>query len=54
MFIFEICSYLSHATEDPYSNNGRDSRGPVYMDHTTLSEQTINAMLRPHGFRGKL
>lgn len=42
--------YLSHATEDPYSNNGRDSR--VFLDHATLSEQTINAMLRPHGFRG--
>ena len=37
--------YLSHATED---------RGQVYLDHATaLSEQTINAMLRPHGFRGK-
>jgi hypothetical protein len=45
--------YLSHATEDPYSTNGRDSRGPVYLDHATLSEQTINAMLRPHGFRGE-
>ena len=47
-------SYLSHATEEPYSNGGRDSRGPVYnMDHAALSEQTINAMLRPLGFRGK-
>ena len=45
--------YLSHATEDPF-NGGRDSRmgGQIYLDHATLSEQTINAMLRPHGFRG--
>lgn len=36
--------YLSHATtEDPR----------LYLDHASgLSEQTINAMLRPHGFRG--
>ena len=38
--------YLSHATtEDPR----------LYLDHASgLSEQTINAMLRPHGFRGDL
>ena len=52
--LFIYFSYLSHATEEPYSNGGRDSRGPVYnMDHAALSEQTINAMLRPLGFRGK-
>ena len=54
LFVLFFCSYLSHATEEPYSNGGRDSRGPVYnMDHAALSEQTINAMLRPLGFRGK-
>ena len=37
--------YLSHATEDITNN--------AYLDHATLSEQTINAMLRPHGFRGR-
>ena len=56
-YLYLFCcffSYLSHATEEPYSNGGRDSRGPVYnMDHAALSEQTINAMLRPLGFRGK-
>ena len=37
--------YLSHATEEPYSINGRDSRGPVYLDHATLSEQAISHFL---------
>ena len=34
--------YISHATEDP-----------VHSSEASLSEQTINAMLRPQGFRGK-
>ena len=37
--------YLSHATEDVTNS--------AYLNHETLSEQTINAMLKPHGFRGK-
>ena len=37
--------YLSHVTEDVTNN--------AYLSHETLSEQTINAMLKPHGFRGK-
>ena len=42
--------YLSHATEEP---GGANFNNHVYLDHAALSEQTINAMLRPHGFRGK-
>ena len=38
--------YLSHATEDVTNN--------AYLSHEALSEQTINAMLKPHGFRGKI
>jgi hypothetical protein len=33
--------YISHATEDP-----------LHSSEASLSEQTINAMLKPQGFRG--
>ena len=54
ILIFKYCKYLgisdsgylSHATEDVTNN--------AYLSHEALSEQTINAMLKPHGFRGKI